>query len=228
MNRTFYKGVLLGSVIAILVSLTGTAMAGTGIGAIFNLGKANSANTTTSLSGTTSGKVLQVTNKGAGPALGLTVKAGKPPLATNSSVKVTNLNADRLDGINSTGFVRGGGSIVQARLTEPLSSSNSTILSVPGFGTIEASTGNGGVPNYRLFWRNSLSGTTMDVWYTIGGVTYYASLVPGSGVYVAPIDTDVDEIYQLRAGYAGHTMTLSTAAHADGGGGVYYAQAIAQ
>lgn len=171
--------------------------------------------------------MLQVTNSGSGSALGLNVMAGKPPLVTNSGTKVTNLNADSLDGIDSAAFMQGSGSIVQGRLTEPLSSGNATILSVPGFGTIEASIGFGGVPNCRLFWRNGLSGTAVDVWYTSGGTTSSSHLAAGAGTYVAPMDGDADAIYTVRVGYAGHTATIITSAHADAGGGVYYAQAIA-
>jgi hypothetical protein len=41
-------------------------------------------------------------NMGGGPGLRAIVNAGAPPLAVNSSVKVANLNADLLDGLDST------------------------------------------------------------------------------------------------------------------------------
>jgi len=73
------------------------------------LGKANSASSTTSLSAPVSGKkALQVTNTSTGAgatALGLNVASGHPPFTTNSGTKVTNLNADKLDGQDSTSFV---------------------------------------------------------------------------------------------------------------------------
>ena len=40
----------------------------------------------------------------AGTPLALTAKAGTPPLKVNSSVKVGNLNSDRLDGLDSRAF----------------------------------------------------------------------------------------------------------------------------
>jgi hypothetical protein len=50
-------------------------------------------------------------NTGGGPALKAVVNQGAAPLTVNSSTKVTNLNADKLDGLNSTQFVQGGGSV---------------------------------------------------------------------------------------------------------------------
>jgi hypothetical protein len=43
-------------------------------------------------------------NTGGGPGLRSIVNAGAPPLAVNSTVKVANLNADLLDGLDSTGL----------------------------------------------------------------------------------------------------------------------------
>jgi hypothetical protein len=54
--------------------------------------------------------MLQVTNTstGSGAAgIGITVGANKAPLTVNANAgKATNLNADKLDGVDSTGFVR--------------------------------------------------------------------------------------------------------------------------
>jgi hypothetical protein len=44
-------------------------------------------------------------NKGGGPALKAVVNPGAPPIDVNSSTLVENLNADRLDGISSSGFI---------------------------------------------------------------------------------------------------------------------------
>ncbi len=57
------------------------------------LGKANEASKVTALKRTTSG-----------PALQLSVKPGSAPLAVSSSKKVAKLNADRLDGLDSSDF----------------------------------------------------------------------------------------------------------------------------
>ena len=49
--------------------------------------------------------VSTLTKRGAGPALSLRVGSGAP-LAVNSSTKVANLNADKLDGVDSAGLLR--------------------------------------------------------------------------------------------------------------------------
>ena len=107
MNPTFFKGVVLGSVVSMVMLFTTAAFAGSGVGAIFTLGKANSVNATTQLGGSTNGKQLTVvnTNTGANAAgIGIAVHSNKPPLVVNSATKVANLNADLLDGANSSAF----------------------------------------------------------------------------------------------------------------------------
>ncbi|MDO7869308.1 hypothetical protein [Nocardioides jiangxiensis] len=81
--------------VAALVLGSGTAYAATG--GNFILGKSNSAGATTSL-----------TNSNGTP-LALTAKSGYAPLKVNSGTKVANLNADRLDGIDSSSFARTSG-----------------------------------------------------------------------------------------------------------------------
>jgi len=87
------------------VVLGGVSYAATG--GNFILGKANSASSTSSLSAPVNGKALQVNNTSTGTgatALGLNVASGHAPFTVNSGTKVANLNADKLDGIDSTGF----------------------------------------------------------------------------------------------------------------------------
>ena len=97
------RRVVLGAVVILIVT-AGTALAASP-GSAFRLGVANSVGALTKLSSSLSGAVLQITNGGSGPALQLNVKAGSAPLAVNSSVKVKNLNADLLDGLDSTAFL---------------------------------------------------------------------------------------------------------------------------
>jgi hypothetical protein len=52
----------------------------------------------------TASKVSRLVKSGVGPALQLNVDSG-PPLGVNSSEKVTNLNADQVDGKSDTAFV---------------------------------------------------------------------------------------------------------------------------
>jgi hypothetical protein len=78
-----------------LVLGSGTAVAATGGKLI--LGRGNSATTTTTL---TNSK---------GTALTLAAPAGKAPLAVNGGTKVTNLNADKVDGLSSENLARAAG-----------------------------------------------------------------------------------------------------------------------
>jgi hypothetical protein len=66
MKPSFYKGIVLGAVVSMLVLATTAAVAGTGIGGIFNLGQTNTVNATSALSGASVGPQLQVTNTGTG------------------------------------------------------------------------------------------------------------------------------------------------------------------
>lgn len=68
-------------------------MAFAATGGSFILGNANTASTTTTLTRTTAGTTLQ-----------LNAQAGSAPLVVNNGVKATNLNVDRLDGLDSTQF----------------------------------------------------------------------------------------------------------------------------
>src|SRR3954468_21614508 len=98
------------SLLALFIALGGTTYAATGDP--FLLGNPNSAISTTSLTAPVAGKGLQGTNTSTGTgatALGLNTASGHPPFTVNSGTKVTNLNADKLDGIDSTGFVSSSG-----------------------------------------------------------------------------------------------------------------------
>lgn len=78
--------------LALSVALGGTAYSATG--GTFILGQSNKASQETTL-----------TNK-KGAALALKSKAGAPSLRVNRTVKVPNLNADLLDGVDSTALQR--------------------------------------------------------------------------------------------------------------------------
>jgi hypothetical protein len=88
-----------GAISALLLG-GGTAYAANG--GTFLLGRANAATATTTL-----------TNS-AGTPLKLNAKAGYAPLVVNSSKTVTNLSADRLDGLSSASFLRSTGKAADA------------------------------------------------------------------------------------------------------------------
>src|SRR5215469_9837678 len=103
------KSILIGVGTAVaVIAITGAA-SGSGVGAVFNLGKTNMVNATSSLTGSTKHSMLSVTNKGAGTALSLQVAKGKAPFSVNSSARVAGLNVSLLGGLAASQFVQGGG-----------------------------------------------------------------------------------------------------------------------
>jgi len=95
------------ALLALFLNLAGVGYAATG--GNFILGKANSASSTTALTSSASGAGLSVTSTAAGkPAAAFKVTSGSPPFTVNSATAVSNLNADLLDGISSSGFVPAG------------------------------------------------------------------------------------------------------------------------
>ena len=137
MQFSTVKSVVIGiSAAAAVIAITGAA-SGTGVGAVFNLGKTNSVNATSSLTGSAKHSMLSLTNKGSGTALRLQVAKGKAPFSVNSPVQVHKLNASLLSGFAASQFVQGGG---QSRsFGFPVSTSSNAkekLLSLPGFGTL--------------------------------------------------------------------------------------------
>jgi hypothetical protein len=97
--------------VAVAVSLTSSA---TAVAASYLvLGTTNTAAATTTLRSGVNGAVLQLTNSNPGGGsnargLQITVPSGHAPVTVNATAgKATNLNADKLDGIDSSWFVQG-------------------------------------------------------------------------------------------------------------------------
>lgn len=91
------RGLAIGSVVAgvaLVIGVGGVGYAATG--GNFLLGSANSANRTSTLTST------------AGSALALTSTSTTAPLSVSNSVKVSRLNADLVDGLDSSAFQRKG------------------------------------------------------------------------------------------------------------------------
>jgi hypothetical protein len=108
-SKDLMKGALVGAIASSIVMISASALAGTGIGAVFNLGTTNKVNAQTTLTGKVKGKSLQLTNTGSGPALGITVRPGNAPLVVSAKAgKAINLNADKLDGHDSSYFASKG------------------------------------------------------------------------------------------------------------------------
>lgn len=95
--------------LALTVGLASTALAGTGIGARFDLGKTNTVDAISSLVGSVAGSTLKIDNNSTGigaTALRLEVEPGKPPMSVNSTTEVQGLNVDSLDSKNSSDFLQ--------------------------------------------------------------------------------------------------------------------------
>lgn len=118
MARATTTVVGLAIMLALLFGVASAALAGTGVGGVFNLGVKNTVNAVTQLVSTSgagpAGPMLRIdNNSSATGATGLEIltEAGKPPMKVNSATKVASLNADKLDNLDSTRFVQGGADI---------------------------------------------------------------------------------------------------------------------
>jgi len=121
----------LAVILALLFGVVTTALAGTGVGATFNLGQVNSVNKITSLIGSATSAMLKIDNDGAGPALALQVEPGEQPMTVNSERMVARLNADKLDGKDVTQIGVNGLQRVEAESAENSVSSKQATVSCP-------------------------------------------------------------------------------------------------
>src|SRR5262245_42083319 len=102
-----FKTALIAAVVSAFVA-AGAAVATT---KTFQLGTSNTVDAASTVTAGAAGlntKMLQLTNNSTGSsatALGLMTASSRPPLIVNSGAKVANLNVDKLDGIDSTGFL---------------------------------------------------------------------------------------------------------------------------
>ncbi len=97
----------LAVILAVVLGVATTALAGTGVGDTFNLGKVNTVDKISSLIGSVSSAMLKIDNNGTGPALTLQVEPGKQPMTVNSDKRVARLNADTVDGQHASEFWSG-------------------------------------------------------------------------------------------------------------------------
>jgi hypothetical protein len=176
------KGILVGAFATAAAVAATSALAGSGVGAVFNLGKTNSVNATSSLTGTSSGAVLNLVNSGTGAGLQATVKAGVPPLKVSSSTQVANLNASllggrassyflpatgtaansaKLGGIAPAGFMHGA--VYHQRLAID-TDTTPVILDVPGIATLSVTRCRIDIPNARVQLANPNNSTLVDIW----------------------------------------------------------------
>ena len=120
----------LAVLLALTVGLASTALAGTGVGARFDLGKINKVNAVSTLVGSVDGPVLTVENsdepfirtfRNVPLSLETRPDAGghrPPPLQIDSDTLVQQLNADLLDGKGSAEFLAANGKANDANLLD--------------------------------------------------------------------------------------------------------------
>ena len=169
MGDSFLKGAVVGFVCAVLGGAT-VALAGSGVGGVFNLGVSNSVDAKTTLTGASPRMQLQVTNTsadastsglavnsasgattgvftntGGGPAGGFFVDAGVKPFTVNSQTRVGNLNADLLDGLDSTALQRRvTGTCAAGSAVRVVNSNGSVVCEAVVKGSAWSLTGNAG------------------------------------------------------------------------------------
>ncbi len=101
------RGTALALGVAVVLGVATAALAAVP-GDPFRLGKVNVINALTQLVGEKPGPMLRIDNNGTGYALQLLVEPNRPPLTVNADAgKAMNLNADELDGKDSSRFATG-------------------------------------------------------------------------------------------------------------------------
>jgi hypothetical protein len=187
--RSHLKTAVVAALVGAVAATATVALAGSGVGGVFNLGQSNTVSQTSLLAGSTAGDQLDVANlntgsaakalgllgksptapalnaanTGGGPALGLTVNSGKAPFTVNSPTKVSNLNADKLDGLDSSSFTSTGSGSTKIFTDRAVlaSGAEGDFLTLPGFGILHAFCS----PNSADLYFINFSGVTLDFWW---------------------------------------------------------------
>ena len=182
MQLSFGKGLMAGAAGAAAVLAITAAANGLGVGTAFLLGKTNTVNATSTLTGKTQGPMLNVINSGTGTALSLHASSGHPPFTVDSATQVAKLNASLLGGIGPAGFVQGGGHVVSAEVELTVGQSNVPLLNLPGYGQLSVTCLN--VPFAEVDFTvgpDKVHLWTQDITGTSPGVGEQ-DMTPGSGL----------------------------------------------
>lgn len=94
----------LAVMLALILGIGTTALAAVP-GDPFKLGRINRIDGLSTLVGSADGALLRINNEGSGPAVDLRVEEGEVPMNVNSTTRVNDLNADRVDGKDSSAFM---------------------------------------------------------------------------------------------------------------------------
>jgi hypothetical protein len=212
MRSDLFKGILVGALVAAVVSTAAVAVAGTGIGDVLNLGQTNAVNAETTLQGNATGANLQLVQKGTGTALGIVVQKGKPPIRVSSGAgKATNLDADKLDGLDSKAFAAGGGKFFTGHIAFSQAESPANVVRVPGLGML-AATWDGSTVGFTLI--NSTGGP-VDMTFEMGnGTSDGLSIASGPNQNIlfnvsAPSNMEADVQIAWGSGGSAHFVRLT-------------------
>jgi hypothetical protein len=91
----------------------------------------------------------------------------------NAASGSDNVNADKLDGVNSSGLVQGSGRLLSNRMVF-VPETAKTLLQIPGLGELQAVCL---TDDADVRWRNTTT-STLDLWHQGGGGTTFVNLVP--------------------------------------------------
>jgi hypothetical protein len=211
MDRKFGMGFVVGVVLTAIGLAATAAVAGTGVGGVFNLGVINRVDKGTTLSGAAP-KLLIIKNTGTGASavgLAITVPTGKPPLQVNSKARVANLNADLLDGKHATDFVNGPGTYLQHEVDPPFDGNSVTVVQLAGFFVVEYLCPSVGADDGTITIRN-VTGGVVDVFIDHGGASPEYTVIPAGAASQRAADNVGDriqvQIASPTAGVADITM----------------------
>jgi hypothetical protein len=123
---TLARGILMGALVTAVVMLSFPVVAAVGDSLL--LGKSNSADVRTSLSGAADTNLRITNTKTSGVALELQVQSGSAPLKVNSSTRIPNLNGDLLDGKHASAFALAGHTHLGVYLPVTGIAANSSLL----------------------------------------------------------------------------------------------------
>jgi hypothetical protein len=125
-GRITIFGLGLTLTLALMLGIAASALAAVP-GDPFRLGEVNKIDQITTLVGAVDGAMLQIVNDSDGidaTALDLRVNPKRSPMRVNSAIRVTNLNADRLDNKSAADFYPSGATVVNSERLEGLDSAD--------------------------------------------------------------------------------------------------------
>ena len=197
---------------ALFVSLGGVGYAATG--GNFILGVQNDASTTTALTapvGTTAMRITNNSQTAGATALSLVAASGHPALKVNTPNKVVNLNADRLDGLDSAVFGR-----AFAESTTVAPGFNAPLGAAFGFMELFYSCSDPTSANGALILWNQ-SATDADVFIDSGGADpVYELMTPGESKTIPA--TAAGDSFQIVAQSTPGVLTIDVGTvHRSGG-----------